>query len=465
MGVISSDLPELVVATAEKLRRNLGWTLHRKCGNGSFGVVVEVSTGVRRFAAKIGKRRYDECFRLCVLAEAAILRFANKKQDDSNAVGVFSLKLVTDCGLDSGGAVLVGQPNYRVAVLAMELADCSARGIWKAMSKRFRDGDDVSLLRDLQSVIRGTVQVVSWMHECELAHGDLKPDNILLKKLSEAPCDWRVAYCTVEGVYYQIFLSDWGHAQWSGKGDHVYSTEGKNASTPGMNELACSRDDVVPLGARDLQVAFCLNARTALILRHPGFGTAWIQAPNCSRLFLFGDGIAQQKFDQSADIWALGAICARVFAAPWTGTDKKESESWTNTLHQASSIAEERLVSALLAKTKAKKVATLPKSKVAERAIAALNSTGSLMHGQAAEESRESAEKSRESWIESMVEQHYPKEIWQSLSSCITGQNGAEWKLLLDLLQGLLRYSAENRLTAKQAQLHPCISGPKHMGR
>ena len=45
---------------------------------GSFGCVIEVGTGDRSFAVKIGRARYDECPRLCLLAEAAILSLANQ---------------------------------------------------------------------------------------------------------------------------------------------------------------------------------------------------------------------------------------------------------------------------------------------------------------------------------------------------------------------------------------------------
>ena len=445
MNLARHDLPDDVVKAAEKLRTNLGWNLLRKCGMGSFGCVIQVGTGDRSFAVKIGRARYDECPRLCLLAEAAILSLANQKQNRCNSdVGIFSLNLVTDCGLWSGGAALVGQPNDRVAVLAMELADSSAREIWKSLCQRFETGSNDSLLRDLQSFISGTVRVVSWMHECDLAHGDLKPDNILLKKLAAVPSDWRIAYCTVQGVHYQIFLSDWGHARWSGRGSavHVYSSEGKEISLPDITTSACSVDDVVQVGARQLQTAFYLRVQTAVQLRHPGFGTAWIRAPDYDRRFAFGDGIAQREFDQSADIWALGAICARLFAKPWRGVDKQESESWAKKLHEASRIAQLRLDSADRAARSAERVHALPKSKIALRAFAALeNKQPCSMHGQA-------AEKSRESWIAVMFEQPCPV--------------GPEWKSLLDLLEGFLRYSAEGRLTAKQAQQHPFISRPKH---
>jgi len=456
MQVASSGFPDPVVDAAEKLRTSLGWDLIRTCGCGSFGSVIEVRSGSRQFAVKIGNKRYDQCSRLDLLGEAATLRFANIKQDSTAGVGIFSLKLVTDCGLDSGGAALVGPQHDRVSILAMELADSSARGLWKDMSEWYRAGNgDVGLLHDLKSVISGTVKVVRWMHECELAHGDMKPDNMLLKQLPGAPSDSRVAYCVVRDAYYQIFLSDWGSARWSGRGIaaiHVYSTEGKAASSTRIDDLAGSSCDVAPVGARELQIALGFNAQSALVLRHPGFCTAWVRAPHCDRDFPQGCGMEQRRFDQAGDVWALGAISARLLCELYTRTDMQKLEKWTDTLHQASRRAENLILSGSQVEERAMKVARISKSKVVKRAIEA-----NSMHGQG-------TGKSSESWIESMVQQHFP-DAWNHLSSCISGPNGAEWKSLLDLVQGLLRYNSEHRLTAMQAQQHPCIYLPPAQGK
>ena len=65
-------------------------------------------------------------------------------------------------------------------------------------------------------------QAVAWMHYSDLAHGDLKPDNILLKRLDRRPGDWRVAFCEVGGEIYQVIIGDWGTARWSGEGIHAF---------------------------------------------------------------------------------------------------------------------------------------------------------------------------------------------------------------------------------------------------
>jgi len=125
-------------------------------------------------------------------------------------------------------------------------------------------------------------------------------------------------------------------------------------------------------------------------------------------------------------------------------------EKWTDTLHQASRRAENLILSGSQVEERAMKVARI--FEIAKRAIEA-----NSMHGQG-------TGKSSESWIESMVQQHFP-DAWNHLSSCISGPNGAEWKSLLDLVQGLLRYNSEHRLTAMQAQQHPCIYLPPAQGK
>lgn len=449
----SRQLTDMVRGAAELLRLKLGWDLIRVCGAGSYGTVIQVCTGKKNFAVKIGTRAYDSCQRLGVLVEAAIMNFAYKQ---SEHVGIFALMLETGCGWDSSGAALIRVAGQRIAAVAMELADSSARGIWKRMGERFRAGGHEGLLQDLQSTLQATVQVIVWMHEMKLAHGDLKPDNMLLKKLPNVPDDWRIAYCTVEGATYQIILCDWGHARWSGCGGqaiHVFSHEAKDINSLKIAELAASDHDIEALGLQRLQKDFGFAARKALCLPHPGEGTAWVKAPEsfCKTLCAC-DGLTQRSFDQSGDIWAVGAICARVCAAPlWPSSAAaraEASENWRSKLYEASRIAESRRLHAEEYESKRRKLASFlhfhPRAARIARAVGA---------------SSLKPENHNDQWIVTMASNHYPDDVWPLLHKCIASEESSGWKSLFEFMQGLLAYNRTLRFSAKQALHHPFL-GP-----
>ena len=52
------------------------------------------------------------------------------------------------------------------------------------------------------------MKVAQWMHAFDIAHGDLKPENVLLKRLDSTPTDPRVAYCVVQINIWQIVFGD-----------------------------------------------------------------------------------------------------------------------------------------------------------------------------------------------------------------------------------------------------------------
>ena len=454
---IGDSLLDFAKAPVQSLRLRLGWDLMRLCGKGSYGHVIHVRKGERNFAVKIGNEAFHSSKRLGVLIEAAVMDIARQQ---TAPIGIFALQPEFGCGWDLSGCALIRAAGaQRLAAVAMELADCSARDIWKDMGKRFRALDSVQderLLHNIRSVVSGTVLVVCWMHESNLVHGDLKPDNMLLKKLQGMPEDSRIAHCTVDGTTYQIVLCDWGHARWSGAGDaavHVYSREVKDINSSEINLIAAGKREIVQVSLMHLRDAFGLTARRALSLQHPGEGTAWVRAPESDRQFSFGcDGTAQRRFDQAGDIWALGAICARACAAPeWAYADKRKedpSEKWRETLYKASSAAEMSLQRIEATEKQLQKIKAGP-------------GTGPPSQDRSKRIARDhisTLKKPNELWIQTMVQQHYSGDVWPCLYRCTSGKDGAEWRSLLDLTQRFLAYSSTSRLTAKEAMEHPFLS-------
>ena len=60
----------------------------------------------------------------------------------------------------------------------------------------------------------------------------------------------------------------------------------------------------------------------------------------------------------------------------------------------------------------------------------------------------------RGSWIAAMVRVLYQTDRWPILSGCLSGDCGSQWLSLLDLQQGLLRFTSEDRLKANDALEH-----------
>ena len=174
--------------------------------------------------------------------------------------------------------------------------------------------------------------------------------------------------------------------------------------------------------------AFGHQARTEYTFEHPGYGTPTIRAPNFDRSFVSGDGVVQRRFDQSADMWALGVMGLRVIT-----TDKSNQRlEWAEGLHSFSKIAEKQL----------KIAESPPASKRAACAQAALQD-----------------DRDRGSWIAKMVREK-DKDSWLLLEGCMLGREKVAWMSLLNLLEGLLRYTSEHRLTADSALKHRFFSSP-----
>ena len=444
------DITDAVEMAMDVLLEDAGLDLHRICGAGSNGVVLEVGFRGSRYAIKLDKCSYHSYVRMGVLVEAAVLGVIERRRENDRA-GFFSVSLVREFGWTSGSALINGGPNLRVSAVAMELMDRCAGDIWRKFEERFLSGECGQLLRDMQSVLRGTFQAVAWMHDSDLAHGDLKPDNILLKRLDRRPSDWRVAFCEVGGEVYQVIIGDWGTARWSGEGTdakHVFTKSIHSHNSLTIEDLAKREDRIVPVGTKELQVAFGFRAKKSHEIVHPGFGTFWIRAPGFDRKFQDGQGAEQRRFDQAADIWAVGATGVRI-VAPITET-REAHVAWATALHDASKCTVTKLQA---------------QEKRARECEAALKSAtprarGALARAETNQRPRPSSSAGAQascggSWLAHMVSQRYTDSLWPILSACMSEQSSIpDWKSLLQLLEGCLAFSSSSRFTAKQALQH-----------
>jgi len=430
-----------VTGAMEVLRTKAGLDLMRIRGGGSQGLVVEVrsagSDGAT-FVVKIGKKPFDSSPRLGLLAEAALMLRIERQQA---SIGTFSSEL---CPVFEGGdscVALLSVDGKLIPAVAMESADSDASRIWRDLGERFLEGEDGELLQDQRSLLRGTIQATAWMHASGYAHGDLKPDNILLKRLSERPVGSLVAWCEVKNVAYQILIGDWGHARWSGlkaRDFHVFShSDGKSHSCAGLTPM--HRESIQGIKRRTLSTAFGFR-KESQVFTHPGRGTVTFRAPEFNRHFNAGQGSEQRLFDQAGDMWALGAMSVRVLAPPVldvgmkrTNADDliKRDELWAQRLRKASESGEKMLC--------------------VQQAPAAAG-----RGGQAVLKSCVNAD-DHGHWIATMVRTRYPSDRWPVLFKHMTEGNASRWKSLLGLQQGLLRYKSDHRLTAEQALQHDFI--------
>jgi len=162
-----------------------------------------------------------------------------------------------------------------------------------------------------------------------------------------------------------------------------------------------------------------------------------IRAPDYNRCFKAGEGADQRSFDQSADMWAVGIMDLRILALP--NSDKAGQQplsrdaDWAEGIRKASHIAEKRLLS-LNAGLSSKR--------------GAYSLSGVL-------DARD-----RGSWIAKIVREKNQHDSWPLLDGRLSGQEKSAWASLLDLLEGLLRYTSEHRLTADRALRHRFFSAP-----
>jgi serine/threonine protein kinase len=463
-------LPLQVRAALQVMRTQCGFDLHCLRGQGSYGVVVEVSLQGERFAVKLGTSAYsDQSTRRDVLVEAALLNFGEQIQKGARnsgayAIGPFAPRLRL---WDGCPAVLINAEGQRFAAVAMQLADSSASKIFDGLRERFRTEncddpqEDQCLMHDLRSLWKGCLKVVHYMHRAGLAHCDFKPDNMLMKKLDATPPrDSPLVWCKVQGQVYQIWVCDFGHARWSGKGEkatHVFCAHGKKHSNNDIDAVGHEPNSVQGVGLKELQILFGLALRNSQEFRHPGAPTEWIRCPDFDRNFEKGQGDDQRKWDQAADIWALGAMCARLVAAPLFSSRKKVNtmQLWQAHLFKFSRREHDSVQSAIASAWKRQRVANNPSFFGSGRAVQA--SAAAAASAQSCRSPHQP-----EPWLEVMVRENYYADPGVALSSRIKGAQGEGWRLLLDFVQKLLSHSSEDRWNfAGGALKHPFFVSPE----
>jgi serine/threonine protein kinase len=352
------------------------------------------------------------------------------------SIGIFYPTLCTDIGWGTCAAALLRVSGELVAAIAMECYDMDGGKIWNKLGRRFMEGENTDLLRDLQSLLRGTIQATVWMHKSGLAHGDLKDSNMLFKIIKETPNDSRIAWCAVEHTKYQIVFGDWGNARWSWQTEKAFHTfapirhGGQEYCTTNIIDAVNDRDQISPVNARELNSAFGLLLKKPTRYRHPGAGTALFCCPDIQRVFKPGDGVVQRRFDQAADMWALGVLGVCLLAPPGfeqTGQKTIRDVDWAERLKQA--------------------------SRVAEKQLKAERSSGAQLGGKAMQATLQPEDCG--SWIATMVRRHYQQDRWPILSDRLSGEHKSEWQSWLALLHGLLTYSSKDRLKANDALENP----------
>ena len=430
----------LVIDAMQVLRKKTGVDLLKIRGEGSDGAVVEVQCGGSKpFVVKISNRQFDETKRLGGLSEAALMHQMTRHADSN----IVCMNLNNELGWST--ALLKASGQY-VAAVAMDCADTDAHEVWAEFRKRFKNPVDAELLPDMRSVSKGTIQVAGWMHGLGLAHGDLKPANILLKRLDSIPVDPHVAFCVVKAITYQIVFGDFGHARWSGQGmnaTHVFTEHkhgGKKHSLPldfpAGKCLNNDQDSIVVVKTSVCSGVFGHRGRVEHILEHPGAGIVMIRAPEYNRIFRAGQGADQRRFDQSADMWAVGIMGLRIIApVQGQGQQHDRDQEWADGIRKASESAHKQM--------------TLDAHESRQ------SSRRSLLMIRVLQDARD-----KRSWIAKMVREKYPSDSWPLLDARMSGQETSAWISLLGLLEGLLQYNSELRLTADRALNHSFFSAP-----
>ena len=161
-----------------------------------------------------------------------------------------------------------------------------------------------------------------------------------------------------------------------------------------------------------------------------------IRAPEYNSIFRAGQGADQRRFDQSADMWAVGIMGLRIIApVQGQGQQHDREQEWADGIRKASESAHKQM--------------TLDAHESRQ------SSKRSLLMIRGLQDARD-----KRSWIAKMVREKYPSDSWPLLDARMSGQETSAWISLLGLLEGLLQYNSELRLTADLALNHSFFSAP-----
>jgi serine/threonine protein kinase len=431
----AAGLSKLVVSGMHLLREQGGYDLLDVLGKGGFGGVLKIRFRESVFAVKLGSTPYSKSVRHDVLVEAAVMGLAARGSNQ------FSLMLHKSAGWSSGAALLKSGSD-RIAAVAMQCADSSSHALWCTMGERFRAGDQ-QLFPDLRSVLKATTQVVAWAHEQQLVHGDLHAGNVFLIRLAEH-CTLRsgMATCCVRGQLYQVLLGDWGLARWSSYTDvaHRFTDGVSGRHHPPIKGLEQEvAGAIFPVSVNDLNVSFGLLRKSPAEFPHPGGGSYLIRAPHCkswnqvSELEVLDSSRKQRNFDQAGDAWALGVLAARVIAPrPLKEQDKEQSghKFWAQKLQTASKNARTTDTRSHNASSRAK------------RALDSIQADSGEV----------------KPWIIDFCRDLNSGKTWDPLFQRLNGSEAEHWNLLLDLLQGQLTFSSQQRMTPMRSLEHAFFS-------
>lgn len=156
VGHLSNDKPGTILGSR--------YEIVKQCGLGTFGKVFtcEDRRTKRRVAVKVirGIKRYAESAEI----EASIIRKVNRRDKENKSMNVQLLDLFTQkSNLESDHVCLV-----------FEQLDVS---IYEFMKKNRYRG---FLHESIREIARQMLHAVAFLHEMNLTHTDLKPENVLL---------------------------------------------------------------------------------------------------------------------------------------------------------------------------------------------------------------------------------------------------------------------------------------------
>ena len=160
----------------------------------------------------------------------------------------------------------------------------------------------------------------------------------------------------------------------------------------------------------------------------------------------------QCRFDQAAEIWAVGATGVSIVAPI---TERKEAhEAWVKVFYDGikCAVTKMQVQETSIEESKARKCEAALKS-------AAPRARGAFTQAETNQRPRPSWPSSSAgalascggSWLTLMVSQRYTASHWPILSACMSEHRlGPDWKSLLQLLEVCLPFSSSSSFTAEQ---------------